>query len=106
MQINVTQKVKNVLIEILNLTAETNVSMHSKLKDDLGLDSMSSLTFLITLEENIEGFVVDPDTLEMSDLDTVSSIISYVESQLGDNSNTEKNSRHVESDHLTQATHA
>ena len=99
-QNHIMQKVKIALTEVLNLTRDTEVSTQSKLKDDLGLDSMSSLTFLITLEENIEGFTVDPDTLEMSDLDTVSSITRYVEQQLRDNSST-ASSRHIASDHLT-----
>lgn len=71
-------KVKEALIEVLNLGKGTEILSSSKLKDNLGLDSMSSLTFLVTLEENIEGFEVDPETLQLSDLETVDSITQYV----------------------------
>jgi acyl carrier protein len=105
MKTNIMQKVKSALIEVLNLTQEVEISAQSKLKDDLGLDSMSSLTFLMTLEENIGGFVVDPDVLEMSDLDTVMSIVRYVENQIGDNSRTE-NSQFNESHYVAQVAYA
>lgn len=78
MEQNICQLVKNALIEVLKLDKDTPISGNTKLKDTLGLDSMSSLTFLVTLEENIDGFVVDPDNLQMSDLETVDSISQYV----------------------------
>lgn len=105
MQIDIQQKVKCALIEVLNLGEEIELSIQSKLKDDLGLDSMSSLTFLMTLEENIEGFVVDPDTLEMSDLDTIASITQYVLNQLSDSSGI-SDPQFTESDNLKQVAYA
>ncbi len=59
-----------------------DVHINSKLKDDLGLDSMSSLTFLMALEDNIDGFVVNPDNLEVEHLTTVETIANYVNQQL------------------------
>lgn len=97
-------KVKSTLIEVLNLKKETNISDQSKLKDDLGLDSMSSLTFLMKLEENIDGFVVDPETLEMSDLETISSIAQYVLSQL--NEEGESKSSAFEREDLSEVVYA
>lgn len=78
MKQNICKLVKNALIEVLKLDKDTPISGKTKLKDNLGLDSMSSLTFLVTLEENIDGFVVDPDSLQMSDLETLDSISQYV----------------------------
>jgi acyl carrier protein len=78
MKLELILKIKSALIEVLNLSQETEVLGTTKLKDNLGLDSMSSLTFLVTLEENIEGFKVDPDTLQMTDLETVDTIANYV----------------------------
>lgn len=75
-------KVKNVLASILNVVSLDEVGPHSKLKEDLGLDSMSSLTFLMALEDNITGFLVDPDTLDAKDLENVETISRYVENQL------------------------
>ena len=79
---NVHQQVKTALRETLRLSHEVEVKENSLLKEELGLDSMSSLTFLMMLEENISGFTVDPDTLEGDDLLSVASISHYIESQL------------------------
>ena len=76
------EKVKLTLAEILNINSLNEIKDNSKLKDDLGLDSMSSLTFLMALEDKITGFVVDPDNLEMEDLETVISITEYVYRQI------------------------
>ena len=38
--------------------------------------------FLMKLEESVEGFIVDPETLDMKDLETVSSVVRYVDSQI------------------------
>lgn len=78
MKDEITLKIKMALIKTLNLNSMTIIEEHFKLKDDLGLDSMSSLTFLLTLEDSIPGFTVDPDTLEMQDLTTLKSITDYV----------------------------
>lgn len=78
MELEIVKQIKNALIEVLNLGEGTQILGTTKLKDNLGLDSMSSLTFLVTLEENIDEFVVDADTLQMSDLETVNSISQYV----------------------------
>lgn len=74
--------VKEILAKTLNTIPAEEIHMTSKLKEDLGLDSMSSLTFLMALEDNINGFLVDPDTLDTSNLDNVESITQYVSSQL------------------------
>lgn len=75
-------KVKQILSDTLkNLSADA-IQPESKLKEELGLDSMSSLTFLMALEDNIQGFVIDPQTLEMDHLISVSTITQYIELQL------------------------
>lgn len=74
--------VKKALASILNFSDENSITIDQRLREDLQLDSMSSLMFLMKLEENIQGFFVDPETLEMKDLETVSSIIQYVNLQL------------------------
>jgi acyl carrier protein len=56
--------------------------MESRLKDDLGLDSMSTLSFLMSLEDNLPGFAVDPDTLDANHLETVASVMEYVSSEM------------------------
>ena len=76
------EKVKSILAKTINTLSISDISNQSKLKDDLGLDSMSSLTFLMALEDDIDGFLVDPDTLDTSHLEDVESISEYVESQM------------------------
>ncbi len=78
MRDEITSKIKIALVKTLNLSGINIIDNNSKLKDDLGLDSMSSLTFLLALEDSITGFNVDPDTLEMNDLETLESITNYV----------------------------
>jgi acyl carrier protein len=74
-------EVKKCLIKTLKLN-ESKVKEDASLKEDYGLDSMSTLTFLLELEDNIKGFVVDPDTLEPDDLLTLQSITDYVLKQV------------------------
>lgn len=76
------QLVINALASTLNFSNISSIESNHRLRDDLALDSMSSLMFLMKLEETIEGFYVDPETLEMSDLETVSSVSNYVTMQL------------------------
>lgn len=74
--------VKQSLATTLHLENPMGIQSNAHLKRDLHLDSMSSLMFLMKLEENIHGFYVDPETLETKDLETVSSVVSYVNMQL------------------------
>lgn len=75
-------RVKEALACALNYSGIDTIEMKHHLKKDLQLDSMSSLMFLMKLEENISGFIVDPDTLQMKDLETVSSVVQYVNLQM------------------------
>ena len=83
--LNTEMAVKDALACSLNFSDTSRILMHHRLRNDLQLDSMSSLMFLMKLEENIPGFLVDPETLQMSDLETVSSVISYVNLQMHGN---------------------
>lgn len=74
--------IKDALKSTLNLNEETQLLLNTRLKEDLGLDSMSTLTFLIALEESIDGFIVDPDLLDIGDLETVASVEKYVKSAM------------------------
>lgn len=80
--INAEIAVKNALASTLNFSDINSILLNHNLRKDLQLDSMSSLMFLMKLEESVDGFFVDPETLQMSDLETVSSIIQYVNLQL------------------------
>jgi len=69
------------LVQILNVN-KTNVQLNSHLRDDLGLDSLSSMEFLVYLEDEIEGFVVNPETIEARSFNTVETISDYAHSEI------------------------
>lgn len=79
---NTEKLVIQALAKTLKISDSSAIKTSDKLKDDLGLDSMSSLTFLMELEDLVAGFNVDPDTLDGESLATVSSIAHYVERQI------------------------
>jgi hypothetical protein len=74
---SVIEIVKRVLAEITHNDAVADMDMNTSLKDDLGIDSMTSLVFLMALEDNIPGFVVEADTLEV-DTSAQSAAFRYV----------------------------
>lgn len=82
MKNKIVEIIKDALIRILDLDKKKKIYPNTNLKEDLGLDSMSSLMFLMTLEESIDGFIVDPETLESHHLSTLDSITQYVMFQL------------------------
>ncbi len=74
--------VKNALASTLNFSDIASIKKDDHLRNDLHLDSMGSLMFLMKLEESIDGFTVDPETLQLEDLETVSSVVRYINMQL------------------------
>lgn len=79
---NTENLVKQALASTLNYSDIASIKSNHHLKRDLQLDSMSSLMFLMKLEETIDGFYVDPETLQMNDLETVSSVTNYINMQM------------------------
>ena len=71
------EDVKKILIEQLHLE-NVDVTPDSKIKDDLGADSLDILQLLMTIEE--EHGITIPDE-ELATFDKVSDIVSYLESQ-------------------------
>ncbi|EKD92256.1 MAG: hypothetical protein ACD_29C00097G0004 [uncultured bacterium] len=80
--LNTEHLVKSALASTLNFSDIVSIDKNHHLKKDLQLDSMSSLMFLMKLEETIDGFYVDPETLQMQDLETVSSVVRYINMQM------------------------
>jgi acyl carrier protein len=74
--------VKRVLAEVTHDASVIDLGPEAQLRDELGIDSMTSLTFLMALEDAIDGFVVDPATLEAEHFETIGSICRYVALQL------------------------
>jgi len=70
-------EVKNILIKQLRLK-NVEVLPESRIKDDLGADSVDILQLLMTIEE--ERGIVIPDE-RLAEFVTVSDIVNYLEEQ-------------------------
>jgi len=66
--------------------------MDSHLKNDLGIDSLSSMFFLTYLEDNIRGFEVNADTIEARHFNTLQTIFDYVVSEMNSSVNLKSSS--------------
>jgi len=76
------EQIKGALLKTLPMFAGEIISSSDSLKEKYGLDSMTSLAFLMELENSIPGFSVNPDTLEAEHLETLASVACYVEQEL------------------------
>lgn len=70
--------IKNGLIDSIPNITKNQIVMDAHLKNDLGIDSLSSMFFLTFLEDNIQGFEVNADTIEAKHFNTLKSIFEYV----------------------------
>ncbi len=71
------EEVKNILIDQLRLEG-AEVTPDSRIKEDLGADSLDILQLLMTIEE--EHGIVIPDE-ELMTFEKVNDIVTYLESQ-------------------------
>ena len=71
------EELVSILCDQLPLSPE-DITLDSKIKDDLGADSLDVLQLLMTLEEE-KGIVIPDEVLPT--LKTVGDIVSYVENQ-------------------------
>ncbi|MDD0977297.1 phosphopantetheine-binding protein [Pseudomonas fontis] len=78
-QVATQRRLGEILRVVLKLPEHTQVSAESHLRDDLGLDSLTSMELLVTLEDQIEGFFVNPDTITPGHFNTVASLAQYVD---------------------------
>ncbi|MEW2738388.1 acyl carrier protein [Providencia sp. PROV130] len=74
--------IKNTLAKELNIESIDELNESTSLRDDLGLDSMTILTFLMSLEDNIDNFTIDANTLEGHHVETIGTIYNYVNARL------------------------
>lgn len=68
-----------ILRVVLKLPASTEVRADSHLRDHLGLDSLTSMELLVSLEDEIEGFFVNPDTIAPGHFNTVTTLAQYID---------------------------
>ena len=76
------QTIKEGLIDGIPNLKEEQIKMDSHLKNDLGLDSLSSMFFLTYIEDNIQGFEVNADTIEARHFNTFQTIYDYILSEM------------------------
>ncbi|OTA14539.1 Acyl carrier protein [Xenorhabdus vietnamensis] len=68
----------------LKLVLETDlvtITLDTNFDDDLDLDSVLFVQFLLTLEDMIDGLLFDPDLIGQSEFNNVHSLIEFIESQ-------------------------
>ncbi len=71
------ETVKTLLAKQLRIPAD-QITLDSKIKDDLGADSISVLQLLMTIEE--EHGIVIPDE-ELATFNTVGDVVTYLDGQ-------------------------
>ena len=75
-----TERVKEMLSELCGIG---RIEDCSRLTEELGLDSLSMVTMLLTIEDTF-GIVLDESDMDPYDLITVSDVISLVTRYTGD----------------------
>ncbi len=78
MAVNVDEKVKEVIIEQLNITEEECVPAAAFI-DDLGADSLDIVELIMALEDNFGMDISDDD---LAKIRTVQDIITYIKGRL------------------------
>src|SRR4051794_7737916 len=69
----IVDEVRRILADITQNDAVLDMGLNTTLREELGVDSMTSLMFLMALEDNIPGFMVDAATLEADHFRTIGS---------------------------------
>ncbi len=73
---SVFDKVKEIIIEELNVDAE-KVTLEANLKEDLGADSIDAVQIIMDLED---AFNIEIDTDNAEAISTVKNLVDYIES--------------------------
>lgn len=73
----VLEKVKEILVEELDVEEE-NIKLESKIKDDLGADSLDLFELISKIEDELDVTIEEDD---YSKLVTVKDIVDYIESK-------------------------
>lgn len=74
--------IKDGLVDSITDLKKETIHINSHLKNDLGIDSLSSMFFLTYLEDNIPGFEVNAETIEAKNFNTLETIYNYVLSEM------------------------
>ncbi len=73
-----------VVNEALNdiMSSTVSVSPETDFNEDLDLDSVLFVQFLLTLEEKVPGLMFEPDQISQEAFTTVGKLISWIEQHL------------------------
>ena len=74
------EKVRSFLIDDLEIEEE-KIADDSKLKDDMGIDSLDFVDIVVIVEKNF-GFKIKPE--EMTGVTTLREFCDYIESKVGE----------------------
>ena len=78
---NIQNKIKLALNQVLE-NENVSITLETNFDDDLDLDSVLFVQFLLTLEDSIEGLIFDPDLIGQSAFNNVGSLIEFIQSQV------------------------
>lgn len=79
---NILKIVNQGLRKILEKPETEVISPEAHLKNDLGIDSISSMDLLMYLEDHIQGFTVNADTLEARHFNSPTTMSEYIHGEL------------------------
>jgi acyl carrier protein len=71
------ERVRSVIEEVLKVSPE-KITPESRIREDLGADSLDRVTLLMALEEAFEGEISDE---EADKLETVGDVIAFIQSR-------------------------
>ncbi|MFS4583144.1 acyl carrier protein [Phaeobacter sp. C3_T13_0] len=75
---NIEQIITDALIELLDMPDNSQISVKSRLQEDLGVDSGLLLELFMAVEESLPQAVLDPAVMKPDDITTVGSFVEMV----------------------------
>ncbi len=72
---------KEVKAVIAEITAADKIDLTDRLADDLGMDSLSTVSMFVMLEERLE-ITFDESDMDMSEIETVEDVVRLTEKSM------------------------
>ena len=72
------EKIRDIIVEQLDLDDSDSLTMETSLKDDLDADSLDAVEVIMALEEEFDIEIPDE---EAEDFKTIGDIVEYIEAQ-------------------------
>lgn len=76
---DVSERIKNILVELYGVKPEIEIHDHSTLRGDLALDSLDAVEFIMALEDEFMLEIGDADSEKMV---TYGDVVDYIEKKL------------------------